>query len=343
MKIVFFNRTLMSGGIEKCIELLSQYLYQNNEIEIVFSHADKLDEHIVKILQQYAKITLLEEKQVQCDVCVFCNIYFDEKIMEQIKANQYFLWIHSKPREMPNCVLDNKKIVDRINKFICVSQEVKEELQINDDRACVIHNFINQNIQELANERNPFENISDDILKLIIVSRLSTGKGFERVELLVQALEQLQTPYKLKIVGKGRAKEQEIRNNLGKYKGVEFEGYQDNPYCYIKNADYLVQLSDYESWGNVITEAKALQVPCVVTDFPSAKEQIQDGENGIIVKRKAENYENIVQRILQEKSKLKENLAGFTYVNEIDKWEECLANSLKKRLVSKSIEKTKDK
>lgn len=320
MKIVFFNRTLMSGGIEKCIELLSQYLCQDNELEIVISHTDKLDEHIVNILQQYAKVTLLEEKNIQCDICIFCNIYFDEKIMEQIKADKYFLWIHSKPREMPNCVLDNKKIVDKIDRFICVSQEVKNELQIEDDRVCVIHNFINQNIQELANEKNSFENISEDILKLAIVSRLSTGKGFERVELLVQALEQLEVPYQLKIVGKGRAKEQEIRDNLGKYKGVEFEGYQDNPYCYVKNADYLVQLSDYESWGNVITEAKALQVPCVVTDFPSAKEQIEDGINGIIVKRESENYENIVMRMVKEKQIVKQNLKNFAYTNEIEKW-----------------------
>lgn len=320
MKIVFFNRSLMSGGIEKCIELLSEYLYEDNKIEIVFSHTDKLDMHIVDRFKKYAEVTMLENKVIECDLCIFCNIYFDEKIMDQIKANKYFLWIHSKPREMPNCVLDNKKIVDRIDKFICVSQEVKNELHIDDGRVSVIHNFINQNIQELANERNPFENIRDDTLKLVVVSRLSTGKGFERVELLVQALEQSEISYKLKIVGKGRAKEQEIRVNLGKYKGVEFEGYQDNPYCYIKNADYLIQLSDYESWGNVITEAKALQVPCVVTDFPSAKEQIQDGTNGIIVKRKMENYENIVIRMVKEKQILKQNLKNFEYTNEIQKW-----------------------
>ena len=36
----------MSGGIEKCIELLSSELYQDHEIEIVYSHEDKLDPHI---------------------------------------------------------------------------------------------------------------------------------------------------------------------------------------------------------------------------------------------------------------------------------------------------------
>ena len=40
MKVVFFNRSLMSGGIEKCIELLSYYLHQKHEIEIVYSHDD---------------------------------------------------------------------------------------------------------------------------------------------------------------------------------------------------------------------------------------------------------------------------------------------------------------
>ena len=35
MKIIFYNETLMSGGIEKCIELLTNYLYPQHEIEFI--------------------------------------------------------------------------------------------------------------------------------------------------------------------------------------------------------------------------------------------------------------------------------------------------------------------
>lgn len=188
----------------------------------------------------------------------------------------------------------------------------------------VIHNFVNENIHELASVSNPFETNGQEKLKLAIVSRLSAGKGFERVVKMVQALERKNVPYSLKIVGKGRAKEQEIRQWLKPYSGVQFVGYQDNPYCYVKNADYLVLLSDYESWGNVITEAKELKVPCFVTDFPSAKEQIEDGKNGIIVSRNIEDYDTAVERLVREKTLLKSNLKDFHYENEISNWSKML-------------------
>ena len=128
----------------------------------------------------------------------------------------------------------------------------------------------------------------------------------------------------MKIIGKGRQKEQEIRKSLEPYLEVQFVGYQDNPYCYIKNADYLVLLSDYEAWGNVITEAKELRVPCLVTDFPSAIEQIEDGKNGIIVARNLENYDEVVDTLVQKKVLLKENLKNFHYENEEKKWDGIL-------------------
>ena len=63
-KIVFFNKTLLSGGIEKCIETLSRYIHKNYELEICYYDDSKLDMNIVNILSKYAKITKLEERLV---------------------------------------------------------------------------------------------------------------------------------------------------------------------------------------------------------------------------------------------------------------------------------------
>ena len=73
-KIVFFNKTLLSGGIEKCIETLSRYIYKNYELEICYYDDSKLDMNIVNILSKYAKITKLEEGVV-VDVILFGFIY----------------------------------------------------------------------------------------------------------------------------------------------------------------------------------------------------------------------------------------------------------------------------
>ena len=321
MKIVFFNKTLISGGIEKCIETLSSYIYKNYELEVVYTDDTILDNNIVRILSQYAKVYKVEDNMhITCDICVWCYLYFDyPKLKSIIKANKYVAWIHSMPRILPDCRLDDLDFVNDCSAFVCVSEAVRNHLNIS-KTGVVIHNFINSNINDMANIENPY--VTDN-LKLAVVSRLSSGKGFERLLELCKSLEK-KMPYELKIVGKGRKKEQEIREWFKPYHNVEFVGYRDNPYNYIKNADYLVQLSDDESWCNSITEAKTLHTPVVVTNFESSKEQIQDSYNGIIVPLEGANYDEVVDKMIELKDRLKENIQSFEYHNEIEKWLEIL-------------------
>ena len=194
-KIVFFNKTLLSGGIEKCIETLSRYIHKNYELEICYYDVSKLDMNIVNILSKYAKITKLEEGVVvDCDVCIWCYLYFDYlKMKSMINAKEYICWIHSMPRILPDCLLDNEMFVSDCSRFICVSEAVKTNLNISKEGE-VIHNFINDNIMELANESNPLEG-EDNKLKLCVVSRLSNGKGFDRLLKLVESFEEKKINY----------------------------------------------------------------------------------------------------------------------------------------------------
>lgn len=325
MKIVFYNKTILSGGIEKCIESLSKYIYKDYELEVVYTDESKLDNNIVNILSKYAKVYKIEEgMNVDCDICIWCYLYFDYTMLKNIiHAKKYICWIHSMPRILPDCLLDNEEFVKDCSNFICVSEAVKNNLNISKNGQ-VIHNFMSENIIEIANIKNPFEGTSPDTLKLSVVSRLSNGKGFDRLLLLVKELENSNIKYNLQIIGKGRSKEEEIKNDFSPYPSVIFAGYQENPYTYIKNSDYLVQLSDDESWCNVITEAKILHVPVVITNFESAKEQIVNNINGIIVDLKETDYKNTINNMVTQKEYLKNNLKDFTWTNEVDKWYEIL-------------------
>jgi len=126
------------------------------------------------------------------------------------------------------------------------------------------------------------------------------------------------------IIGNGREKELEIKENLSKYKEVKFIGYKNNPYPYIKNADYIVQLSDFESWGNTITEGKILGTPAIITSFATAYEQIEDNINGIIIDLKEKDYTKYINRIVNNKNFYKKNLETFDYNNEIEEWNNLL-------------------
>lgn len=320
MKIVFYNKTLISGGIEKCLELLTKEIYKNYDIDIVYTDDSILDPNIVNILKQYANVYKLENQTIICDVCVWCYLYFDYKKLKQlIKAKKNIAWIHSMPRILPNCLLDDRDFVKDMDNFVCVSNAVKNHLNIQKEGQ-VIHNFMAKDIKELASIFNPYSDIDNNVLKLTVVSRLSSGKGFDRLLLLTNALKAKNIRFSIKIVGKGRKREQEIKDNFKNFKEVEFIGYQENPYPYIKYADYLVQLSDDESWCNSITEAKILGTPVIVTNFESSKEQITNLENGIVIDLLDTNFEKYIEPILNNKQKLKDNLTDFRYENELNEW-----------------------
>lgn len=323
MKIVLFNKTLISGGIEKCIENLTKQLKNDYEFEVCYFDDSIVDQNIVDIISQYAKVTKLTDgMKIKCDKCVWCYLYFDYyKYKDMIEASEYIAWIHSMPRILPDCLLDNEDFVNDCSNFVCVSNAVKEGLNIKKE-GMVIHNFLNDNLIELSKEDNPLINVPKDTLKLCMVSRISSGKGFERLLLLVNELEKENIPYIVNIVGKGRKRELEYRKLFESYEKVVFVGYRDNPYNYVKNSDYLVQLSDDESWCNSITEAKVLDVPVLVTNFKSSYEQIKDGYNGIMVDLDETDYSIIVKRLLSEKDVLKNNLKEYKYRPEIEEWKE---------------------
>lgn len=323
MKIVFYNETLLSGGIEKCIESFVSNFSKKYDIEIVYIDEKKLDNKIVDVLNKNATVHKLENDEIiEADICIWCRIYMNySKLKQQIKAKKNYLWVHSKPRERQNCILDNQEFLNEVDEIICVSDVVQEMLNIN-KKSIVIHNFLPDNIKKLANYE-----IEEDVLKkegtlkLVTVSRLSEGKGFDRVENLVKQLKEKNVDFEYVIIGKGRNKEAEIKNSLSKYKEVKFLGYKENPFPYIKKADYLVQLSDFETWGNVISEAKTLETPVIVTSFKTAYEQIEDDVNGVIIQLEDSDYSKYIDKIVNNKQKYKHNLKDFVYKNEIQEWE----------------------
>ena len=60
-------------------------------------------------------------------------------------------------------------------------------------------------------------------------------------------------------------------------------GKKSNPYPYIKACDIYVQPSRYEGKSVTVREAQMLYKPVVVTNYPTASSQIQNGVDGVIV------------------------------------------------------------
>ena len=97
-------------------------------------------------------------------------------------------------------------------------------------------------------------------------------------------------------------------------------GLRENPYPYMKAADAVTVLSDYESWSMVITEAKILGIPVISTPTSGALEQIEDGETGILTGFDAESIADRIEAFLRDaelREKIRHNLTGFDNTQDI--------------------------
>lgn len=136
---------------------------------------------------------------------------------------------------------------------------------------------------------------------LVAVGRLVPLK---RVELLVEAvaLVNRHRPVTLSVYGEGpeRARLQALVEEAGLTDRVHLHGFANDLDRVYGAADAFVHAAEYEGFGNVIVEAMAYGLPCVVTDAPFGPPDIVDGGRyGVLVPRgDAEALAAAIERVL---------------------------------------------
>ena len=133
-------------------------------------------------------------------------------------------------------------------------------------------------------------------MNMVTVGRLVEQKGYDR---LIKILGELKDKYnfRLYIIGEGK-KEKEL-HELAKQCNVEdkiiWKGFLNNPYPYIKQADFFVCSSISEGYSTAVTEAIILETPVVTTNCAGMKEIFGCNNCGIIT----ENSDNALQKALE--------------------------------------------
>ena len=101
-------------------------------------------------------------------------------------------------------------------------------------------------------------------------------------------------------------------------------GKKDNPYPYIKACDVYVQPSKYEGKSITVREAQIMGKPVAVSNYPTAKSQVIDGEDGIIVPLDVADGANALASFLKDacsRRRISQYLSAHDYgnVDEIEK------------------------
>jgi N-acetylgalactosamine-N,N'-diacetylbacillosaminyl-diphospho-undecaprenol 4-alpha-N-acetylgalactosaminyltransferase len=149
---------------------------------------------------------------------------------------------------------------------------------------------------------------------ILAVGRLSKEKGFD---ILIKsfAKSDLKNMVKLVILGEGKERKnlEKLIIKLGLKSQVLLFGKVDNPFIYMKYANFFVLSSRYESFGNVLLEALACQTPVIAANCEtSPSEIIKNEENGLLVPVGDENALKSAMEELFYDQKLYEKLKANT-------------------------------
>ena len=195
-------------------------------------------------------------------------------------------------------------------------------------------NFVRQRANEFDTKGNrqqttDLEKLTANI-NLLSIGRFCEAKNYDNVpdicKRTLEILKDKNIDLRWYIIGFG-ADEGLIRQKIAEAEMQEHViilGKKSNPYPYIKACDIYVQPSRYEGKSVTVREAQMLCKPVVVTNYPTASSQIQNGLDGVIVPMNNENCaKGLAEFILDEQKRqhIVEYLNAHDYgnVEEVEK------------------------
>lgn len=251
--------------------------------------------------------------------------------LNRVKAKKKIAWIHTDYSTIDIDIQTELRMWEAYDYIASISEKATEaflkKFPTLQDKVVGIDNIVtNSMIEEQANENVESELKKGEHFNLLSVGRFSHAKNFDNVPLICQFILKRGIDVKWYLVGFG-GDEQLIRESIEKY-GMEdyviILGKKDNPYPYIKACDIYIQPSRYEGKAVTVREAQILHKPVIITDFPTAHSQVEDGYDGVIVPLDNEGCADGIINVIRDtelQNKLVKNMERTDYSNEseIDK------------------------
>jgi glycosyltransferase involved in cell wall biosynthesis len=363
-KLVIFNPSIESGGVEKNLELISNHLSARFKDKIYFLSYDnclKLDKSI-NIIKPIIKINI-KNRLFKYLICILSLFIFNLKnknfIVFAFQANVYAILaskilkkkIIVRANAAPDKWINNYKLFiiryfyKLADEVIVNSYEFKSEVKKKFNiKSSVIYNPINKKKLLKLSEKKlhfPFFDNFKNGLKILNIGRLTLQKNQIDLLKIVNVLKN-KIPVKLLIIGSGNqikflksyASEKRIKNI------VKFLPYTKNPYIYFKKSNIFLLTSIYEGLPNVLLEATLFKNFCFSYQCKSGPKEILDqGKGGVLTNTR--NYKKMASEIQKyyfnkSKNKYKQmirtsflNLEKYNLKKQLKKYERLIFIYLK--------------
>ena len=245
-------------------------------------------------------------------------------VVKKVRAKKKLGWIHTDYSTVHVDVKRELPVWSKLDYIASISEEVGEKFvetfptlkyKIIPIENILSSRFIRQRAEEevISLDSNP------STIKLLTIGRFSNPKKMEEIPIICRKIVDAGIDIKWFIIGYGSAEiEQEVRDNAqreGVTDRVILLGKKENPYPYIKACDIYVQPSRYEGKSITVREAQILCKPVIVTNYPTASSQIQDGLDGIIVPMDVDACAREIVSFIRDKEKQERIVA---YLKEHD-------------------------
>lgn len=297
------------GGIETFIYNFCKKLSKYYKILLLYNECH--EEQLIRFKELVDCQTYDLTKQYICNTCIVSscwNGYPDNVISLK---NHYWQFIHGIFRDIN--FKYNKW--EKTNKHFAVSKVAQETFAEDYKEPTEL-------LYNLLDDVQP----TKPILKLVSATRLTKEKGYDRMKILAESLKKAGIKFRWTVF-----------TNLEDYnlKPIEMEEMvfmksRFDIWDYIKEADYVVQLSDTEAWCYILNEGLQYGIPVISTDFGSVNETVIDGYNGYIIKKDMSNLD--LDKIVNHKP------TGFKYIEQttIEDWLKLLKRP-KTKLITKNV------
>ena len=197
---------------------------------------------------------------------------------------------------------------------------------IKKEKEELIYNYINKEAILKKAEEKPEIEFPQNEMNFVTIARLVPQKAIDRIIKIHSKLMNEGVKCNFYVIGDGPEKEK-LENQIKdeNIKGTfSLLGKMENPYPYIKMANYFCLLSKFEGYGMVLEEAKMLNKPIIITDT-AAREAVEGYKNSVIVENSEEGIYKGLKQILQEKTYIcNNNVETYNNKNILEQIERIL-------------------
>lgn len=235
-------------------------------------------------------VKAVPELKQRYDVCIDYNgqhlLYY---MVQKIQATKKISYFHSDYEKWSYYKRADKKYYKKVSFIVTVSAKCVESMkkifpEFSNKIICIENINSEKTVNLFPLNSNTYKDDFDGI-RIVTVGRVCKEKGLDYIYDALHRL--LESNYRVRwyLVGPVTDKDfcKVCENKYGKCDDLIFFGPTNNPYDYMRNADIIVHPSRFEGKAVVVEEAKILRKPIVATNFSTVKNQIIDGETGLIV------------------------------------------------------------